>query len=203
MSPVHRWNSDFNTSQLRTLVCNDSNLRGINAPKLPRLHLNGYFYPNVPNGQPTLTCKYLRLHAGSACTICSAIASFPHLVTIVVDEIIGFRYGKVPIPISSLVLEPMTLVLPYYFLLEDIQQEFIKIFTQLHLPMLRKLTLVGAPEKLHVDCLLAMLAVASFQVPVVDFQTSTPLSTVHMNNIVPLLSIVREVTFCGNLPQIN
>ncbi|KAG1807452.1 uncharacterized protein BJ212DRAFT_745528 [Suillus subaureus] len=69
--------------------------------------------------------------------------------------------------------------------------------------MFRKLTLVGAPEKLRVDCLLVMLAVASFQVPVVDFQTGTTLSTVHMNNIMSLLSVVREVTYHGHLLQIE
>ncbi|KAG1824833.1 uncharacterized protein BJ212DRAFT_549302 [Suillus subaureus] len=195
MSPVYSWDPDFDTPQLRTLVCNNRSLRRINAPKLSRLHFYGYFYLNVPDGQPTLTCRNLRLEAASTHAICSAIASFPHLETILVDEAVGFYYRDVPTPISSSVLKSM--ILPLAYVLKDTQQGHIHLFTRLHLPMLQKLTLVGAPEKVQVDCLLAMLAVASFQVPVVDFQTSTPLSTVHMNNIAPLLSIVREVTHDG------
>ncbi|KAG1824852.1 uncharacterized protein BJ212DRAFT_1476141 [Suillus subaureus] len=200
MSPVQGWNPDFNTPQLKALECNESNLRNIDAPKLSYLRVDGYFCLTVPNGQSTLTCRdlcHIRLRAASAPAICSTIASFAHLETIVVDKIIPFHFGDVPAPISNLVLESMTLPLPFYFL-EDTRQEFIKIFTRLHLPMLRKLTLVGAPEKLQVDCLLAMLAVASFQVPVVEFRTGTaPLSTVHKNNITSLLSVVREVTYYG------
>ncbi|KAG2064220.1 hypothetical protein BDR04DRAFT_1110437 [Suillus decipiens] len=44
-----------------------------------------------------------------------------------------------------------------------------------------------------------MLAIASFWVPVVDFQAGKLLSYDYMNNIEPLLSFVGEVHFCGNL----
>ncbi|KAG1888178.1 hypothetical protein F4604DRAFT_1715899 [Suillus subluteus] len=165
MSPAQGWNPDFNTPRLRTLSCNESNLRRINAPRLSYLHIDGSFRWTVPDRQPALTCKYLRhihLEAASATAMCSTIASFPHLETIV-----------------------------------DTWREFMKIFTRPHLPMFQKLTLVGAPAKPRVDYLLAILAIASFQVPVVDFQTGTPLSTVHMNNIASLLSVVREVTYYG------
>ncbi|KAG1888179.1 hypothetical protein F4604DRAFT_1715902 [Suillus subluteus] len=215
------WNPDFNTPRLRTLSCNESNLRRINAPRLSYLHIDGRFRLTVPDRQPALTCKdlrYIHLQGASATAMCSTIASFPHLETIVVDYIIPFPPGNNHSPISNLVLESMTL--PFFFFPEDTWQEFIKIFTRPHLPMFQKLTLVGAPEKPRVDCLLAILAIASFQVPVVDcllailaiasfqvpvvdFQTGTPLSTVHMNNIASLLSVVREVTYYGHLLQIS
>jgi hypothetical protein len=60
--------------------------------------------------------------------------------------------------------------------------------------MLQKLVLKGALTKLHIDYLFSG---APFQVAVVDLQTDTPLSNVYVNNIVPLLSIMREVTFRG------
>ncbi|KAG2071227.1 hypothetical protein BDR04DRAFT_1231228 [Suillus decipiens] len=202
MSPVLGWNPDFNTPRLTTWECNQSNLRRINAPKLSRLHINSRF--DLPISMGHISCKDLRhihLLATSALAICHIIASFPHLETIVVDRISAFLV--VPDFIRGLVmLESMILPLPS-FLPEDTQQELINLFGGLHLPMLRKLTIVGEPEQLQVDCLLEMLAVASFQVPVVDFQTDTPLSNVYMNNIALLLPIVKEVTFCGNSFQIN
>ncbi|KAG2101314.1 uncharacterized protein F5147DRAFT_314428 [Suillus discolor] len=65
--------------------------------------------------------------------------------------------------------------------------------------MLRKLTLVvGPPNKLEADCLLMALRVASFHVPVVTFRTDVLLSKVDANDIEPLLSVMEEVTVCGN-----
>jgi hypothetical protein len=197
MSPTQGWNPYFNTPRLRILECNDSNLRRIDAPELSYLHIKGCF--QAPNGQamaailPFKHLCHIHLQTASAPAICSTIAGFPHLETIVVDKILPIYSRNVHTPISNLVLESMTL--PFRFFHESTWQEFIKIFTpQLHLPMFQKLTLVGAPEKLQVEGLSAMLAVASFQVLVVDFQT---VSTVHMDNIASLLSVVREVTYYG------
>ncbi|KAG2106166.1 uncharacterized protein F5147DRAFT_701294 [Suillus discolor] len=212
LSSVEDWHPDFNTPQLRTLECHHSNIRRFNAPKLSRLYIDGTFSWTVPIGQPTLTgrrapltCKDLRhihIPAASAVAICHTIASFPNLETIVVDELKSCGY--VPAPINNLVmLKSMTIplcsVLP-----DNYRQELIKIFAVLHLPMLRKLTLLGSPEKPQVDWLLAMLGVASFQVPVVEFHipqnmvpSATPLNNTYVENIVPLLSFVGEVIFCG------
>ncbi|KAG2040223.1 hypothetical protein BDR03DRAFT_949378 [Suillus americanus] len=77
------------------------------------------------------------------------------------------------------------------------------MFSLLDLPIFRKLTLVGTPNKRQVDCLLSMLAVASLRVQVVDFQTDAPLRKVCMNHVKSLLSVVGEVTFCGNALQID
>ncbi|KAG1796449.1 uncharacterized protein HD556DRAFT_1361739 [Suillus plorans] len=212
LSSVKDWHPDFNTPQLKTLECHHSNIRRFNAPKLSSLSIHGTFSRTVPVGQPTLTgrrapitCKDLRhIHilAASAVAICSTIASFPNLETIVVDELKSCGY--VPAPINDLVmLKSMTIPL-CSSLPDNYRQELIKIFTVLHLPMLRKLTLLGSPEKPQVDWLLAMLGVASFQVPVVEFHilqdmvpSTTPLNNTYVENIVPLLSFVGEVIFCG------
>ncbi|KAG2101311.1 uncharacterized protein F5147DRAFT_762702 [Suillus discolor] len=58
--------------------------------------------------------------------------------------------------------------------------------------------MLGPPNKLEVDCLLAALRVASFHVPVVTCQTDAMLSRVDANDIGSLLSVVEEVTVCGN-----
>lgn len=62
-------------------------------------------------------------------------------------------------------------------------------------------TTLGPPNKLEVDCLLAALRVASFHVPVATFQTGAMPSRVDANDIRPLLSVVKEVTVCGNSVQ--
>ncbi|KAG1729795.1 hypothetical protein EDB19DRAFT_1742468 [Suillus lakei] len=185
----------FNTPQLRTLECHMQSLGDFYAPNLSRLRINGY--RNWPSTikLPTPICKDLRhlhLQIVFAYDICSIIASFPHLETIVVGHITS--HHSVPGTRSnSATLELMTLPLPSA-LSDHFRQEFIDIFALLHLP---------TPKKRQVDCLLSMLAVASFQVPVVDFQMDTPLRKVHMTSIEPLLSVVGEVTFCGKLLQIN
>lgn len=108
-------------------------------------------------GFPASSCKNLRhihLLAASALAICPTIASFPHLETTVVDHILTFLV--VPDFMTDFVmLESMTLPLSS-FLPEDTQQEFINMFNGLQLPILRKLTIVGEPEQLQVDCLLEM-----------------------------------------------
>lgn len=212
LSSVEDWHPDFNTPQLRTLECHHSNIKRFNAPKLSSLSIHGTFSRTVPVGKPTLTglrapitCKDLRhIHilAASAVAICSTIASFPNLETIVVDELKSCGY--VPAPINDLVMLKLMTIPLCSVLPDNYRQELIKIFAVLHLPMLRKLTLLGSPEKPQVDWLLAMLGVASFQVPVVEFHipqhtvpSATPLNNIYVENIVPLLSFVEEVIFCG------
>ncbi|KAG2138984.1 hypothetical protein DEU56DRAFT_330436 [Suillus clintonianus] len=198
MPDGYDWNLDFDTPQLRTLACHWSNFSEFNAPNLVRLSISSHCFPVTP------TCKDLRhlyLQTVSARTISSTIAIFPHLETIVVDII---SYGDDPASRSvSATLESMTLPLPPFMSDTDFRNEFIDMFSQLHLPVLRKLTLAGLPQKGQVKCLLAALGVAPFQVPVVDFQTDAPLSKAQMNNIAPLFSIVGEVTLYGELAQIN
>ncbi|KAG2130409.1 uncharacterized protein EDB93DRAFT_1180158 [Suillus bovinus] len=107
---------------------------------------------------------HICLLAASAVVICLAIPSFHHLETILLDRIMA--YGRIPALLSDLVmLESMTLPLALPFFLDDDWQELNSMFAVLHLPMLRKFTLVGAPETPQVDCLSAMLAVASFREP--------------------------------------
>jgi hypothetical protein len=73
---------------------------------------------------------------------------------------------------------------------------FIGTFSQLHLPMLRKLALVGLPNKLETDYHLAALRIASFHVSMVTFQMDAPLSKVDAKDIELLLSVVEEVSVC-------
>jgi hypothetical protein len=79
----------------------------------------------------------------------------------------------------------------------DCLQEFIGTFSQLHLPMLQKLALVGLPNKLETVYHLAALRVASFHVSVVTFQMDAPLSKVDAKDIELLLTVVEEVSVCG------
>lgn len=58
--------------------------------------------------------------------------------------------------------------------------------------MLRKLALVGLPNKLETVYHLAALRVASFHVSVVTFQMDAPLSKVDAEDIELLLSVVEE-----------
>ncbi|KAG2138954.1 hypothetical protein DEU56DRAFT_329568 [Suillus clintonianus] len=201
MPRVYDQRFNFDTPQLRSLECHLSNLGKFYAPNLSCLYIKDGFCRTFP----IPTCKDLRhlhLRDASACAICSTIAGFSHLETIRVDEIIFSRDVPAPRACDSTTLEFMTLPLPSP-MSDNFRQEFIDVFSLLHLPVLQKLTLVGVPKKRQVDCLLAVLAVASFRVPVVDFQTDEPLSKVYINKIEPLLSIVGEVSFCGNLLQIN
>ncbi|KAG1901861.1 uncharacterized protein F5891DRAFT_1172304 [Suillus fuscotomentosus] len=69
--------------------------------------------------------------------------------------------------------------------------------------MLRELTLIGPPNKLEVDYLLAALRVTSFYLPVVTFQTDAMLSRVDANDIGSLLPVVEEVAVCRNSFQVN
>jgi hypothetical protein len=79
------------------------------------------------------------------------------------------------------------------------QREVLKIFAELCLPMLRKLTFVADPEESEVACIVAMLEIASCDVQVVDFRTTIPLSEVDVDVIEPLFSVTREVTVHGKV----
>ncbi|KAG1729794.1 hypothetical protein EDB19DRAFT_106070 [Suillus lakei] len=200
---MYDWRFCFGTPQLRTLECHLSNLNAFNTPNLSRLYINSHCHW-ISQMKLSISfskdLRHLRLLAASAYAICTAIAIYPHLEAIVVDDIVS--HDDLGAEIDSATLKSVTLPLPSS-LSGHFRQEFIEVFSQLHLPMLRKLTLVGTPKKQQVNCLLVALAVASFQVPVVDFQMDTPLRKAHMNNIEPLLSVVGEVTFCGKPLQIN
>ncbi|KAG1813681.1 uncharacterized protein BJ212DRAFT_1301053 [Suillus subaureus] len=92
------------------------------------------------------------------------------------------------------------------------QREVLKIFGELCLPMLRKLTLVADPEESEVSCIMTALEIASCDVQVVDFQTTIPLGEVDVDVIEPLFSVARENShyierrtavrdLAGNLPN--
>jgi len=89
--------------------------------------------------------------------ICFTIANFPHLETIVVDDIIlvTFLY---PYKLFSARIDdsPHSHSHSQLFL-EGTWEELIKIFTRLHFPILQRLTVVGVLEQLRVGCLLARL----------------------------------------------
>ncbi|KAG1856683.1 hypothetical protein DFJ58DRAFT_338519 [Suillus subalutaceus] len=199
------WDLNFDTPQLRALECGAPDLKKFYAPNISRLYITtrrGYlasparlcipFYKNL---------RHLHLRDAYVCALCSTITDFPRLETIVIDEI--YSLNHVPSARSSsysATLESMTLPLPSS---RRWRQGFIDMFSLLDLPTFRKLTLVGTPKKPHVDCLLSMLAVAPFRVPVVDFQTDAPLRKVCMDHIESLFLVVGEVTFCGNALQID
>ncbi|KAG1837299.1 hypothetical protein F4604DRAFT_1843572 [Suillus subluteus] len=87
--------------------------------------------------------------------ICFVLMTFPCLETLVVDvicAIFGCDLG------THACLESITLHISLVF---DYRQVFIGMFSRLHLPMLRKLTLAEPPNKLEADYLLAVLKVAS------------------------------------------
>ncbi|KAG1725670.1 hypothetical protein EDB19DRAFT_2043193, partial [Suillus lakei] len=58
------------------------------------------------------------------------------------------------------------------------EREVLKIFGELRLPVLRKLTFVADPEESEIAWIVAALEIASCDVQVIDFQTSIPLSEV-------------------------
>ncbi|KAG2075835.1 hypothetical protein BDR04DRAFT_1090570 [Suillus decipiens] len=192
--PCCNWGLNFDTPQLRVLACKFSTLSKFYAPNISCLYINTLF----PNLVSELTShKALRhLHLRNALTdaIYSAIASLPCLETIAVDEDVYWCniFGT---KIYSATLELITLPLPSFPY--HSQQGFTDMFTLLRLPGFRKLTLVGALKKRQIDRLLSVLAVASFRVPVVDFQTDTPLRKVSLDRIESLLAIVGKVTYCG------
>jgi hypothetical protein len=66
------------------------------------------------------------------------------------------------------------------------QREVLKIFSELSLPVLRKLTFVADPEESEVICIVAALEIASCNVQVVDFQTTIPFNEVDVDVVEPL-----------------
>jgi hypothetical protein len=177
------------------LECGSFTLSKFYAPNISRLYTVVHHYP-VSSISHTFFYKDLRdlhLQGASVHALCLTIVSLPRLEIIAVDEIRSWFNAPATRSYSA-TLESMTLPLPSS---HDSWPGFIDMFSLLHLPIFRKLTLVGAPTKRQFNCLLSMLAVASFQVPVVDFQTDVPLRKFHMKSIDLLLSAVGEVAFRG------
>lgn len=66
--------------------------------------------------------------------------------------------------------------------------------------MLRKLTLVGHPNKLGVNRIMAALEVtATCNLQVIDFRTIRPQDEVDVDVVEPLLSVAREISVCSVL----
>ncbi|KAG2360452.1 hypothetical protein BDR07DRAFT_1412478 [Suillus spraguei] len=199
--PCCTWGLNFDTPQLRVLACDVSTLSKFYAPNISCLcidTLNSNLVSVRISSYKDL--RHLHLRNASISAIYSAIASLPRLETIAVNENVYWCniFGT---KIYSATLELMTLPLPSFPY--HSQQGFTNMFTLLHLPAFRKLTLVGALKKGQLDCLLSVLAAASFRVPAVDFQTDTPLRKVYLDRIESLLAVVGKVTFCGNVLQID
>lgn len=201
MPPACNWNLNIDTPRLGALECDFLDLNKFYAPNISRLYMNNHCYlvslsrVRIPFYKDL---RHLHLRDASVCALCSTVTHFPHLETIAVDEIYLF-HGPGARSYSA-TLESMTLPLPFS---HHCWQEFIDMFSLLHLPIFRKLTLVGTLKKREDDYLLAMLAAASFRIPVLDFQTDAPLRKVRMNRVESLLSLVGEVTFRGNALQID
>lgn len=118
---------------------------------------------------------------------------FPRMESIKVDVILS-DIGHPQNSTTHSCLELITFPIPS----DPFQQrEVLKIFAELCLPMLRKLTFVADPEEAEVSCIVAALEMAYCDVQVVDFRTTIPLSEVDVDVIEPLFSVAREVTVHG------
>ena len=187
---------NFETPRLSTLECSWWDTKKFMAPHLCRLFIiDSYLHDASVRSIPT--CKNLRhLHLRSASlhAIRCMLEYFPHLESIAVDEVLSVS-SRGPITATHPCLESMTLPLhsdPHF------RGIFIEFFDGLHLPMLRKLTVVGEPNKPQVDCIVVALGIASCRVEVVDFQTDTPASEVDLDIVKPLFSAVKEITLRGH-----
>ncbi|KAG1744979.1 uncharacterized protein EDB91DRAFT_1335451 [Suillus paluster] len=193
------WSDNIDAPQLRTLECFRREFKRFDAPNLHRLQIFNQCEFSVTT--PTCeTLQHLRLHHTSVNTIRFTSVIFPHLETLAVDDFSVGSGDRID-SVTQSCLKSMTLPLrlrvtsdPYY------RQGFINILDGFHLPMLQKLTVeVGDLKKPAVDCIMEALAVASCHEPAVDFQTTTPSSEVDMDIFEPLLSVVKEVTVCGEV----
>jgi len=187
---------NFDTPRLSTLKCFWWDTKKFMAPHLRRLLIIDSYLPDV-DVTSIPTCKNLRhLHFRSASVhaIRCILEYFPHLESIAVDELLSVS-GYGPITTTHPCLESITLPLHSDPHLRGI---FIEFFDGLHLPMLRKLTVVGEPNKPQVDCIVVALGIASCRVEVVDFQADTPASEVDLDIVKPLFSAVREITLRGH-----
>ncbi|KAJ8590805.1 hypothetical protein M405DRAFT_932573 [Rhizopogon salebrosus TDB-379] len=191
----------LDTPQLVTLECDISDLQKFNAPNLSHLRIRGFSYiSTIPSG-PTITTaniRHLHLNHTSVHFVHSVAMIFPHLQTLVVDRIFpGFERD----PGTRSCLEIRSMTLPIFPHIDDTQLRFVAIFRALHLPVLQKLVLVGEPGEIQVENVMAALVVASCHLRVIDFQPekARPLSKVDAGVAEPLLSVVEEVTVCGEL----
>ncbi|KAG2346442.1 hypothetical protein BDR05DRAFT_988114 [Suillus weaverae] len=191
------WNRDFNTPQLRSLQCCWSELSSFNAPNLTYLHIT-YRWSLTMRFRHIPTCdnvRHLWIQNASARIIRSTFLMFPRMESIRVDLILS-DIGHPHNSTTHSCLESITFPIPS----DPFQQrEVLKIFGDLRLPMLRKMTFVADPEESEVFCIVAALEIASCNVQVVDFQTTMPLSEVDVDVIEPLFSVAREVTVHGEV----
>ncbi|KAG1859283.1 hypothetical protein F4604DRAFT_1958023 [Suillus subluteus] len=190
--------SRLDAPQLKTLECNLSGLNRFNAPNLRRLRIGkGMIAASLIRIYKKL--RHLHLQYASPNIIRSISVTSPHLETIVVEGVID-DYGRATShSVTYSCLESLTLPLPLPWN-PDGWHWFTKIFDGLHIPVLRKLTLVGCPTKSGVDRIMAGLAVtATCNLQVIDFQKDMLQDEVDMNVVEPLLSVVREISDCGVL----
>jgi hypothetical protein len=115
-----------------------------------------------------------------------------------VEGVIGGDHGASSHLVTYPCLESLTLPLPLD--LDKNPHWPTAIFDGLHLPVLRKLTLVGHPNKLGVNRIMAALKVtATCDLQVIDFQTIRPQDEVDVDVVEPLLSVAREISVCSVL----
>ncbi|KAG1819179.1 uncharacterized protein BJ212DRAFT_76071 [Suillus subaureus] len=184
--------SKLDTPQLKTLECSWSVLGKFNAPNLRQLRISegmaGVLIPIYKN------LRHLHLQWASPSTIRSVSVTSPNLETIVVEGLIGDCCRATRQSVTYSCLESLTLLLPWNW------HWFTEIFYDLHIPVLRKLTLVGCPTKSGVDGIMDALAVtATCNLQVIDFQPTTLEDEVDVDVVEPLLSVVREILVRGVL----
>ncbi|KAG2082367.1 hypothetical protein BD769DRAFT_670286 [Suillus cothurnatus] len=191
------WNCNFDTPQLRSLQCCWPELSSFNAPNLTHLHIT-YRWSLTMRFRHIPTCdnvRHLWVQSASARVIRSAFLMFPRMESIKVDSIIS-DIGHPHNSTTHSCLESITFPIPA----DPFQQrEVLKIFSELSLPVLRKLTFVADPEESEVICIVAALEIASCNVQVVDFQTTIPFNEVDVDVVEPLFSVVKEVTIHGQM----
>lgn len=190
--------SKLDTPQLRALECGWSSLDRFNTSNLRRLYTSdGIATSPIPK------CKklqHINLQYAPPTIIRSLSVTFPLLETIVVAGVVGGHHGHGASShlVTHPCLESSTLPLP-----SDLDKNPhwpTAIFDGLHLPMLRKLTLVGHPTKSGVNRIVAALEVtATCNLQVIDFRTIRPQDEVDVDVVEPLLSVAREISLCSVL----
>ncbi|KAG1899653.1 uncharacterized protein F5891DRAFT_390573 [Suillus fuscotomentosus] len=185
--------SKLDTPHLGTLECSWSGLNRFNAPNLRQLRISKGIEDIATS--PTLTCKnlrHLRVQYTSSKIIRSISMIFPLLQTITVAAVTGDHDDARSHSVTYPCLESLTLPLPSY---DDVSDWLTEIFDGLHLPVLRKLTLVGYPSKWMIDRTMAALAVtATCNLEVIDFHTSALQGEIDVDVVEPLLSVVKEIS---------
>ncbi|KAG0702643.1 hypothetical protein DFH29DRAFT_920494 [Suillus ampliporus] len=195
-SSIEDWSCNLYTPQLRSLQCRWSELNCFDAPNLSHLHIT-HRWPLSVGFRPTPTCnnvRHLRLASCSVHVIRSSLTIFPHMETLRVDIILS-----TPITPAGSITHPHLQSITVPFSWSPYQCELTKMFRGLHLPMLRKLTLIAEPNEWEVTYIMEALASASCDVQALDFVSTIPLSEVDVDIVEPLFSVVREVTVHGEL----